>query len=131
MKKIKIEAAEFTSSDATPELIKELVADDSKRGEFMILDDGKDFVQIAGDDGNDGFTLEYGEDGVVQHCKRLISRAEAESVFLEYIDGLRSWQSRFEWENVEPTKAIFPFVAVLIVLAGLIATVLLLIFGEY
>ena len=48
MKKIKIEAAEFTSSDATPELIKELVADDSKRGEFMILDDGKDFVQIAG-----------------------------------------------------------------------------------
>ena len=51
--------------------------------------------------------------------------------FLEYIDGLRSWQSKFEWENVEPTKAIFPFVAVLIVLAGLIATVLLLIFGEY
>ena len=34
---MKINAAEYTSDNATPEEIRELMSDDAKRGEFMIL----------------------------------------------------------------------------------------------
>ena len=37
---MKINAAEYSSNNATPEQIRELISDDRKRGEFMILETG-------------------------------------------------------------------------------------------
>ena len=49
---MKIEAAEMGDRVATEELVRELMADDARRGEFMIMSDDEDeerFVQIACD----------------------------------------------------------------------------------
>jgi len=98
---MKINAAEYSSESATPEEIRELLSDDAKRGEFMILEKGDDaFVQVAGY-ADDGFELEYREGAQMFRCSRTVSREEAESAFLDYLDGLDSWKSRFPWEPME------------------------------
>ena len=98
---MKINAAESSSDNATPEEIRELVSDDAKRGEFMILEKGEDdFVQIA-EDAEEGFVLEYREGERMFRCMRNVSRDEAEGAFLDYLDGLDSWKSRFSWEPLE------------------------------
>lgn len=98
---MKINAAEYSSDNATPEEIRELVSDDAKRGEFMILEKGEDdFVQIA-EDAEEGFVLEYREGERMFRCMRNVSRDEAEGAFLDYLDGLDSWKSRFSWEPLE------------------------------
>ena len=67
---MKLNCAEFFSKDPTEEMIVDLVRNNAKRGEFMILeaDDGESFVQIAGEYdavNSDArvFTLEYREAG--------------------------------------------------------------------
>jgi hypothetical protein len=103
---MKIEAADYPTSPATPELIRELLADDSKRGEYMILnrDDGNDFLQIAGDCAKDGFHIEYREGEQMFCCPDGVSQAEAESIFLEYLSGSDGWKTRFPWEPMEIPK---------------------------
>ena len=49
---MKVECENLSEREATPELIRELIRDDVRRGEFMILmqdADEESFVQIAGD----------------------------------------------------------------------------------
>lgn len=48
---MKLNCAEFYSKEPTEEMIVDLVRNNAKRGEFMILeaDDGEAFVQIAGE----------------------------------------------------------------------------------
>ena len=99
---MKINAAGYASDGATPEEIRELVSDDRKRGEFMILEKGEDdFVQIAGEVASAGFDLEYRESGRMFRCTRTVSRNEAENAFLEYLAGLDHWKSRLPWEPLE------------------------------
>lgn len=99
---MKINAAEYSSPTATPELIRELFADDKKRGEFMILEKDKyNFIQVGGDTAADGFMLEYrecGKDGKLYHCPSIVTSEEAEAAFLDYLDGIETWKHRFEWE---------------------------------
>ena len=103
---MKLEAADYLPSPATPELIRELLADDRKRGEFMILDkdDGNDFLQIAGDCAKDGFHIEYREGEQMFCLPKGVSQAEAESIFLEYLSGSEGWKTRFPWEPIEIRK---------------------------
>ena len=103
---MKIEAADYPSCPATPELIRELLADDRKRGEYMILDkdDGNDFLQIAGDCAKDGFHIEYREGEQMFCLPNSVSQAEAESIFLEYLSGSDGWKTRFPWEPFEIRK---------------------------
>ena len=49
---MKVECENLSEREVTPELIRELIRDDARRGEFMILmqdADEETFVQIAGD----------------------------------------------------------------------------------
>jgi len=119
---MKINAPEYSSESATPEEIRELLSDDGKRGEFMILEKGDDaFVQVAGY-ADDGFELEYREGAQMFRCSRTVSREEAESAFLDYLDGLDSWKSRFPWEPMEfspRSSGRIVVVAAVIVLAAL------------
>lgn len=103
---MKIEAADYPPCPATPELIRELLADDRKRGEYMILDkdDGNDFLQIAGDCAKDGFHIEYREGEQMFCCPDGVSQAEAESIFLEYLSGSDGWKTRFPREPFEVPK---------------------------
>lgn len=106
---MKIEAADYPPCPATPELIRELLADDRKRGEYMILDkdDGNDFLQIAGDCAKDGFHIEYREGEQMFCLPNGVSQAEAESIFLEYLSGSDGWKTRFPWEPFSPGFNIF------------------------
>ena len=107
---MKVECENLGEREATPDLIRELIRDDARRGEFMILiqDAGEEaFVQIAGDyedvgGRNDGcFDLEYrdGASSLLYHANRRATADEVEQAFLSELRGDRSWRSRFEWER--------------------------------
>ena len=105
---MKLDCAEFYSKEPTEEMIVDLVRNNEKRGEFMILeaDDGESFVQIAGeyDAANPDacvFTLEYREAGKsapLYHAVNDVTAAEATEAFLSEFRGDRSWRVRHEWD---------------------------------
>lgn len=81
---MKVESENMKEQVATDELVRELVRDDARRGEYMIMmadADEERFVQIACDYEdvgckNDGcFDLEYqdGTNGNLYHCKIRVS----------------------------------------------------------
>ena len=107
---MKIEAEKMSEHVATEELVRELVRNDARRGEFMIMSDDADeerFVQIACDYDDVGgksdgrFDLEYqeGTGGRLFHCKRRVSADEVESVFLDELAGRIEWRGDFDWET--------------------------------
>ena len=57
---MKVETENVKESEASVELIRELMADDARRGNWLILmhdDDEESFMQIAFDDHPDGISL--------------------------------------------------------------------------
>lgn len=104
---MRISCENFPPVEATPGLISELVRDDLKRGEFMVLeqDDGETFIQAAGEyetneDGTGGgFVLEDrdGKTGILRRCRDLVPAAELEQIFLDELSGFTSWRGRYEW----------------------------------
>ena len=107
---MKVECENLSEQLATPKLIRDLVRDDKRRGEFMILihDDGA-FVQVSCDsdqvEGSNGgsFVLEYREskNGRLFHCTQSVSAREVENIFLDELDGRGSWRNRYTWEPIE------------------------------
>ena len=81
---MKVETENVKEIEASAELVRELMADDARRGNWLILmhdDDDAAFMQIAFDDHPDGIDLEY-RDGAgkpLYHCKRPVLRLEAEN----------------------------------------------------
>ena len=103
---MKLETENVEETEASAELVRELMADDARRGNWLILmhdDDDAAFMQIAFDDHPDGIDLEYreGTDKPLYHCKRPVLRLEAENALLDYLDGIETWKHRFEWDIVE------------------------------
>ena len=103
---MKLETENVEETEASAELVRELMADDARRGNWLILmhdDDDAAFMQIAFDDHPDGIDLEYreGADKPLYHCKRPVLRLEAENALLDYLDGIDTWKHRFEWEVEE------------------------------
>ncbi|MBR4353676.1 MAG: hypothetical protein IKP97_00030 [Kiritimatiellae bacterium] len=138
---MKIEAEKMGERVATEELVRELVRNDARRGEFMIMSDDADdsrFVQIACDydevgGKSDGlFDLEYrdGKNGYLYHCSRRVSTDEVERVFLDELAGRGEWRSCFDWElerggtsgwTFSPTAGMPPAEKVLCYVAAAIA----------
>ena len=107
---MKIEAEKMSECVATEELVRELVRNDARRGEYMIMMDDADeehFVQIACDydevgGKSDGrFDLEYrdGRNCCLYHCTRRVRADEVESVFLDELAGRIEWRGDFDWET--------------------------------
>ena len=139
---MKIEAENMKERVATEELVRELLRDDARRGEYMIMMDDADeerFVQIACDyedvgGANDGcFDLEYhdGTNGNLYHCKRRVSADEVECIFLDELDGRGEWRSDFDWEtecdggSVPSITGVPSFVKVLFYVVAAIAIAIL------
>ena len=139
---MKIEAENMKERVATEELVRELLRDDARRGEFMIMSDDEDeerFVQIACDydevgGKSDGlFDLEYrdGKNGYLYHCSRRVSADEVERVFLDELDGRGEWRSDFDWEtecdggSVPSITGVPSFVKVLFYVVAAIAIAIL------
>lgn len=103
---MKLEAENVKETAASAELLRELMVDDARRGNWLILmhdEDEEAFIQIAFDDHPDGVDLEYreGASGKLYHCTRPVTRLEAENAVFDYFDGLETWKSRFTWEEEE------------------------------
>ncbi len=109
---MRLESENVDECRATAELIRELVRDESKRGEFMIMMDDVDeerFVQVACDydetvgKRDECFDLEFreGKSGKLYHCTRRISVDEAEHIFLEELEGCGEWRNDYVWECEE------------------------------
>ena len=101
---VKLETENVKETEASADLVRELMADDARRGNWLILmhdDDEEAFMQIAFDDHPEGIDLEYreGADKPLYHCKRPVLRLEAENALLDYLDGIDTWKYRFEWEE--------------------------------
>lgn len=139
---MKIEAENMKERVATEELVRELVRDDARRGEYMIMMDDADeerFVQIACDyedvgGKSDGcFDLEYqeGTGGRLFHCKRRVSADEVERVFLDELAGRIEWRGDFDWEtecdggSVPSITGVPSFVKVLFYVVAAIAIAIL------
>ena len=139
---MKIEAENMKERVATEEFVRELVRDDARRGEYMIMMDDADeerFVQIACDyedvgGKSDGcFDLEYqeGTNGNLYHCKRRVSADEVERIFLDELDGRGEWRSDFDWEtecdggSVPSITGVPSFVKVLFYVVAAIAIAIL------
>ena len=138
---MKIEAEKMNEQVATEELVRELVRNDARRGEYMIMMDDADeehFVQIACDydevgGKSDGrFDLEYrdGRNCCLYHCTRRVSVDEVERVFLDELAGHIEWRGDFDWEaeqtcagswTFSPTAGMPPAVKVLCYVAAAIA----------
>ena len=117
---MKIEAENMKERVATEELVRELVRNDARRGEFMIMSDDEDeerFVQIACDydevgGKSDGlFDLEYrdGKNGYLYHCSRRVSANEVERVFLDELAGRIAWRGDFNWESEQDDAGSWTF----------------------
>lgn len=103
---MKLETENVKETEASVELLRELMVDDARRGNWLILMHDKDeeaFIQIAFDDHPDGVDLEYreGANGKLYHCTRPVTRLEAENAVFDYFDGLEIWKNRFTWEEVD------------------------------
>ena len=139
---MKIETENMKEQVATEELVRELVRDDARRGEYMIMMDDADeerFVQIACDyedvgGKSDGcFDLEYqeGTGGRLFHCKRRVSVDEVERVFLDELAGRIEWRGDFDWEtecdggSVPSITGVPSFVKVLFYVVAAIAIAIL------
>ncbi len=107
---MQVETANMAACKATPELLRELVRNGDRRGEFMILTDDADderFVQVACDFEDVGgmddgrFDLEYreGSGGSLYHCTTRVDATDVERVFLEELAGRGEWRRDFTWEK--------------------------------
>lgn len=136
---MKLNCAEFCSKEPTEEMIIDLVRNNAKRGEFMILeaDDGEAFVQIAGeyDAANPDarvFMLEYREAGKgapLYHAVKDATADEVTEAFLSAFRGDHSWRARHEWEPIKvgggmSTGMLIAVVVAFAVLAGVCKFVL-------
>ncbi len=140
---MKVEAEYLKEQVATDELVRELVRDDARRGEYMIMMDDADeerCVQIACDyedvgGKNDGcFDLEYqdGANGNLYHCKTRVSADEVERIFLDELAGRIEWRSSFDWEkenvgggSIPSITGVPPFVKFLFYVVAAIAIAIL------
>ncbi len=85
--------------DATPDDVRQAIADDRRRGEFVVLSRGRQhYIQAAGE--GDGFTLEFRDGGARSHfrCVREVTRGELEAAFLSYLADDGRWRNDFCWE---------------------------------
>jgi hypothetical protein len=102
-KPMKLETAQSLSSDrATVDDIRNALANDKLRGEFIILSTSpQNYIQAAGD--SEPFLLEYREGSESEHyeCAQDISRADLESALISYLSGDSKWRTQFQWKKLE------------------------------
>jgi hypothetical protein len=112
--------------DATEQTIEEVFADDTLRGEFVILEPDADqapFLQ-AGGEGDGPYTVEYKEAGKQYQCVRQLTKQEVKEAFLDYFRGGSVWRTRNEWKEMACPKGCLKQVAALLLLLSMIAWVL-------
>ncbi len=96
-------AQSLSARRATPEDIERAFADNSGRGEYIILtaDDGS-FIQAAGEM-DDPYALEYHDAPSGKHFRATkdVTKEQVEAAFLEYLRGAATWKEARDWKELE------------------------------
>jgi hypothetical protein len=111
--------------DVTAETVEEVFADDSLRGEFIILEAEEDAFLQAGGEGDGPYTLDYREAGKQFRAMGELTRQEVTQAFLDYLRGGSAWHSKHEWQAVALQKGCLKQAAALLLLVGVIAWALI------
>jgi hypothetical protein len=101
---MKLECAQSISSNHVTEAeIRNAFADDSGRGEYIILSEADQvFIQAAGElDGP--YALEYREGDANHHfaCVYDVKKEKVEAAFMKYLRRDPTWKTDFEWKRLE------------------------------
>jgi hypothetical protein len=89
---------------ASESLIHEMMGDATRRGRHMVLEttEAADaFIQFAFLDETLG-CLEYRDEATntLYHCARPVTALDAETAFVEYLNGREAWKQRYQWDVV-------------------------------
>jgi PAS domain S-box-containing protein len=88
----------------TPQALKEVFADDLRRGEFVILEADKNtFLQASGE-GDGPFLLEYKAAGEQYRALDQPTKDEVKEAFLDYLRGGSEWRTRRPWKQLVISK---------------------------
>ena len=128
----------FLETERTPvqpanaSLIHEMMGNEELCGDFLVLvksqsEEDSPFMQFGFEDETSG-TLEYRDEKTLYCCTRPVTKLEAETALVEYLNGRNDWKLRFQWEEVKLGNGPFaflekPWVPVIIVL-GILAVLL-------
>lgn len=100
---MKLETAQLLScKNATIADIRNAIADDKRRGEYIILSSSSQRYMQAGGE-MEPFVLEYRDGSAAEHyrCTREVSRAELEFALISYLSGDSLWKTTFDWRKQE------------------------------
>ncbi len=95
-------AGKLGISDASEDTIKYAFADDTARGEFLILSrSGQEYLQAYGE-GDGPFQLEYRDGEEARHfrAKDDLTKEKVKTCFLLYFRGDPAWKSPYDWEPI-------------------------------
>jgi hypothetical protein len=93
----------IASADATEADIRNALADDDGRGEFIILSQADEVYLQASGEADGPFVIEYRDGGEDRHfeCTRDVSKSEVETVFFKYLKNDPTWRTDLEWKPLE------------------------------
>jgi|SRR6516164_7792430 hypothetical protein len=106
------------------QLVEEILADDSRRGEFVILQvDKNTFLQASGE-GDGPYVLEYKDGGQQFQALDAPTKDKVKEAFLDYLRGGSEWKTERQWRQLAARRGCSQAAAVLVLLIGVIATIL-------
>jgi len=92
------------AKSVTAQQLRQAFADDTARGEFIILSaQDQVYIQAAGED-EGPYELEYREGGDQTHfrCTDELTKQQVEAAFVKYLEGDASWRQDHRWEPLYP-----------------------------
>ncbi len=100
---MKLETAQFLgSAHATIDDIRNAIADDKGRGEYIILSSSpQHYIQAGGE--SEPFVLEHRDGSACEHyqCKKDVSKKDLEIALVSYLSGDSIWKTQFDWKRAE------------------------------
>ena len=111
--------------DVTEGTIEEVFADDSLRGEFVILEANEHTFLQAGGEGGSPFTLEYKEGGKQFQTGGELTKQEVREAFLDYLRGGSGWRTKHEWKELQTRKGCLKQATAILLLLGVIVLLLI------
>jgi hypothetical protein len=109
----------------TEQTLEEVFADDTLRGEFVILETDKETFLQAGGEGDGPYTMEYKEIGNQFQAEGELTKEQVKEAFLDYLRGGSVWRTKHRWRESASRTGCFKQAASILLLLG-VATWLLI-----
>jgi len=123
-KKMNVTTARKSFEDVTEQTLEEVFADDSLRGEFIILSADDAMILQAGGEGEGPYVLEYREERNQFQALAQLTKHEVKEAFLDCLRGGSEWRTKRQWKPLPIKKGCFKQAAALLLFLGVVAMLL-------